>query len=219
MNKAERIRQNGSPIIGFNIRRLREQKRLWNMVAKLLSFPTHIHATHPNALFPAIFFMCNPILRELVSVGGIFFSRTALPNGVFWSRGLTKATRPLICTHLDPHLSPVYAFYFDCPVLPVSMIGDCFAKSSHGLTRSSGSLSDLTNSIATKGWRGTAVFTEIEKDAQLSLKRLVSVAIASQTSVCNAILDCFQLIVSHLLSQMFIFFLVLFSPFSYAKSI
>lgn len=112
MNKAERIRQNGSPIIGFNIRRLREQKRLWNMVAKLLSFPTHIHATHPNALFPAIFFMCNPILRELVSVGGIFFSRTALPNGVFWSRGLTKATRPLICTHLDPHLSPVYAFYF-----------------------------------------------------------------------------------------------------------
>lgn len=37
MNKTERIRQGGSPIIGFNIRRLREQKRLRNMdlVAKL----------------------------------------------------------------------------------------------------------------------------------------------------------------------------------------
>ena len=37
MNKTERIRQGGSPIIGYNIRRLREQKRLRNMdlVAKL----------------------------------------------------------------------------------------------------------------------------------------------------------------------------------------
>ena len=37
MNKTERIKQGGSPIIGFNIRRLREQKRLRNMdmVAKL----------------------------------------------------------------------------------------------------------------------------------------------------------------------------------------
>ena len=37
MNITERIRQGNSPIIGFNIRRLREQKRLRNMdlVAKL----------------------------------------------------------------------------------------------------------------------------------------------------------------------------------------
>lgn len=37
MNKTKRIKQGDSPIIGFNIRRLREQKRLRNMdmVAKL----------------------------------------------------------------------------------------------------------------------------------------------------------------------------------------
>ena len=42
---------------------------------------------------------------------------------------------------------------------------------------------------------------------------------STQTSVCSAIPACFQLIVPHLLSQIFIFFLVLFSPFSYAKSL
>lgn len=37
MNKTERIKQGSSTVIGFNIRRLREQKRLRNMdmVAKL----------------------------------------------------------------------------------------------------------------------------------------------------------------------------------------
>ena len=50
-----------------------------------------------------------------------------------------------------------------------------------------------------------------------SLPALLSHSI--QTSVCSAIPACFQLIVSHLLSQISIFFLVLFSPFSYAKSL
>ena len=64
-------------------------------------------------------------------------------------------------------------------------------KSPHGrpqgVTRRSGSLSDLPNSIVVKNWKSTAIFTEIEKDA--------------------------------LLSQIFILFLVLFSPFLRKKPI
>ena len=98
-------------------------------------------------------------------------------------------------------------------------------KSPHGrpqgVTRLSGSLSVLTNSIAARDWRSTAIFTEIEKRRPSFDKtpcpcfsHYKFCCHSTQTSVCSAIPACFQLIVPHLLSQIFNFFLVLFSPFS-----
>ena len=60
-------------------------------------------------------------------------------------------------------------------------------KSPHGrpqgVTRLSSSLSNLPDSMAAKGWKCTAVFTEIEKGAYLSIKRLVPVSVTDSSAV------------------------------------
>lgn len=67
MNKTERIRQGGSPIIGFNIRRLREQKRLRNMdlVAKLQLEGVPIST---SSLCKIELGACNPTTAQLVAL-------------------------------------------------------------------------------------------------------------------------------------------------------
>ena len=67
MNKTERVRQGSSPIIGFNIRRLREQKHLRNMdlVAKLQleGIPNST-----SALSKIEQGACNPSSEQLVAL-------------------------------------------------------------------------------------------------------------------------------------------------------
>ncbi len=67
MNKAERIRQGGSPIIGYNIRRLREQKRLRNMelVAKLQLEGIPISTSSLSKIEQGA---CNPTTAQLVAL-------------------------------------------------------------------------------------------------------------------------------------------------------
>lgn len=67
MNKTERIRQGGSPIIGFNIRRLREQKHLRNMdmVAKLQLEGTPISTSTLSKIEKG---SCNPTTAQLVAL-------------------------------------------------------------------------------------------------------------------------------------------------------
>lgn len=67
MNKTERIRQGGSPIIGFNIRRLRELKRLRNMdlVAKLQLEGIPISTSSLSKIEQGA---CNPTTAQLVAL-------------------------------------------------------------------------------------------------------------------------------------------------------
>ena len=67
MNKTERIRQGGSPIIGYNIRRLREQKRLRNMdlVAKLQLEGVPISTSSLSKIEQGA---CNPTTAQLVAL-------------------------------------------------------------------------------------------------------------------------------------------------------
>lgn len=67
MNKAERIRQGDSPIIGYNIRRLREQKRLRNMdlVAKLQLEGIPISTSSLSKIEQGA---CNPTTAQLVAL-------------------------------------------------------------------------------------------------------------------------------------------------------
>lgn len=62
-----------------------------------------------------ISFRCHLILWKPASLGGIFFSRTALPDGAFRARKLAKATRPLTCTHFDPCQSPQFSLHLGLP--------------------------------------------------------------------------------------------------------
>ena len=67
MNRTERIRQGGSPIIGYNIRRLREQKRLRNMdlVAKLQLEGVPISTSSLSKIEQGA---CNPTTAQLVAL-------------------------------------------------------------------------------------------------------------------------------------------------------
>lgn len=67
MNRTERIRQGGSPIIGFNIRRLREQKCLRNMdlVAKLQLEGIPISTSSLSKIEQGA---CNPTTAQLVAL-------------------------------------------------------------------------------------------------------------------------------------------------------
>lgn len=67
MNRTERIRQGGSPIIGYNIRRLREQKRLRNMdlVAKLQLEGVPISTSSLSKIEQGA---CNPTTTQLVAL-------------------------------------------------------------------------------------------------------------------------------------------------------
>lgn len=67
MNRTERIKQGGSPIIGFNIRRLREQKRLRNMdlVAKLQLEGVSISTISLSKIEQGA---CNPTTAQLVAL-------------------------------------------------------------------------------------------------------------------------------------------------------
>lgn len=62
-----------------------------------------------------ISFRCHLILWKPASLGSIFFSRTALPDGAFRARELAKATRPLTCTHFDPCQSPQFSLHLGLP--------------------------------------------------------------------------------------------------------
>ena len=53
-------------------------------------------------LFLPFFLTSHPFFSIRPSLGGTFFSRTALPGGVNRARGLFKATRPLTCTQFAP---------------------------------------------------------------------------------------------------------------------
>ena len=96
-----------------------------------------------------------------------------------------------------------------------------------GIARLSRSLSDLPDSIAAKGQKCTAVFTEIGTRRPSFDKtpcpyfchcRLCCCWHSTQTSVCNAIPACFLLIIAGLLSQVFVFLLVLFGLFLTQKA-
>lgn len=67
MNKAERVKQGDSPIIGYNIRRLREQKRLRNMdlVAKLQLEGVPISTSSLSKIEQGA---CNPTTAQLVAL-------------------------------------------------------------------------------------------------------------------------------------------------------
>lgn len=67
MNKTERIRQGGSPIIGFNIRRLREQKHLRNvdMVANLQLGGIPISTSTLSKIEQGA---CNPTTAQLAAL-------------------------------------------------------------------------------------------------------------------------------------------------------
>ena len=70
MNKTERVRQGGSPIIGHNIRRLREQKHLRNidLVAKLQLESIPISTSALSKIEQGA---CNPTTEQLVALQGI----------------------------------------------------------------------------------------------------------------------------------------------------
>lgn len=70
MNKTERVRQGSSPIIGFNIRRLREQKHLHNsdLVAKLQLEGIPISTSTLSKIEQGA---CNPTTTQLVALQGI----------------------------------------------------------------------------------------------------------------------------------------------------
>ena len=63
MNKAERIRQGGSPIIGYNIRRLREQNM--DLVAKLQLEGIPISTSSLSKIEQGA---CNPTTAQLVAL-------------------------------------------------------------------------------------------------------------------------------------------------------
>ena len=67
MNKIERIKQSANPIIGFNIRRLREQKRLRNMdmVAKLQLEGISISTSTLSKIEQGA---CNPTTAQLIAL-------------------------------------------------------------------------------------------------------------------------------------------------------
>ena len=67
MSKAERVKQGSSPIIGYNIRRLREQKRLRNMdlVAKLQLEGIPISTSSLSKIEQGA---CNPTTAQLVAL-------------------------------------------------------------------------------------------------------------------------------------------------------
>lgn len=67
MNKTERIKQGGSPVIGFNIRRLREQKRLRNMdmAAKLQLKGISISTSTLSKIEQGT---CNPTTTQLIAL-------------------------------------------------------------------------------------------------------------------------------------------------------
>lgn len=71
MNKAERIKQGNSPIIGHNIRRLREQKHLRNMdlVAKLQLEGISIDTSTLSKIERGA---CNPATAQLIALREIF---------------------------------------------------------------------------------------------------------------------------------------------------
>ena len=182
-----------------------------------------------------------------------FHFSARLCRAVFFGFRLRKQHKPFNLHTFRPCQPPPVSPHFGCPALPASMVEGCFCQIApnraervpSGLFihffQTRAQIATRTATGGNKAFRlpvrppqfhrsirleGYCLFTEIEKDAQLSLKRLVTVrslpalrSIAPQTPVCSAIPACFQLIVSHLLSQISIFFLVLFSPFSYAKSL
>ncbi len=67
MNKTERIKQGNSPIIGFNIRRLREQKHMRNMdmVAKLQLEGIPISTSTLSKIEQGA---CNPTTAQLIAL-------------------------------------------------------------------------------------------------------------------------------------------------------
>ncbi len=67
MNKTERIKQGSSPIIGFNIRRLREQKHLRNsgLVAKLQLEGIPISTSTLSKIEQGA---CNPTTAKLIAL-------------------------------------------------------------------------------------------------------------------------------------------------------
>ncbi len=67
MNKTERIKQGGSPIIGHNIRRLREQRHLRNMdmVAKLQLEGIPISTSTLSKIEQGA---CNPTTEQLIAL-------------------------------------------------------------------------------------------------------------------------------------------------------
>ena len=67
MNKIEWIKQGDSPLIGFNIRRLREQKRLRNMdmVAKLQLEGIPISTSTLSKIEQGA---CNPTTAQLIAL-------------------------------------------------------------------------------------------------------------------------------------------------------
>ena len=67
MNKTERIKQGSSPIIGFNIRHLREQKRLRNsgLVAKLQLEGIPISTSTLSKIEQGA---CNPTTEQLIAL-------------------------------------------------------------------------------------------------------------------------------------------------------
>lgn len=71
MNKAERIRQGTPPIIGWNIRRLRKQKRLRNagLVAKLQLEGIPISTSTLSKIEQGA---CNPTTEQLIALQKIF---------------------------------------------------------------------------------------------------------------------------------------------------
>lgn len=64
-----------------------------------------------------ISFRCHLILWKPASLGGISFSRTALPGGAFRARELAKVARPLTCTHFNPCQSPQFPSIWGCPAI------------------------------------------------------------------------------------------------------
>ncbi|MDE6640433.1 MAG: helix-turn-helix domain-containing protein [Acetatifactor sp.] len=71
MNKTERIKQGVSPIIGNNIRRLREQKHLRNMdlVTKLQLEGIPISTSTLSKIEQGA---CNPTIAQLIVMRNIF---------------------------------------------------------------------------------------------------------------------------------------------------
>ena len=156
----------------------------------MFSFPIRIHATHMNALFPANSFPMPPSFAKTHISGWHFLFPHSLAGRRFPGEGACKSHPPFNLHTFRPCQPSLVFLHFGCPALPASRVWICFAKSPQtgqkgcravclstfpkqghksphgrpqGVTRLSSSLSVLTNSIAAKDLRSTAIFTEIEK--------------------------------------------------------
>lgn len=91
MNKTERIKQGGSPIIGYNIRRLREQKRLRNMdmVAKLQLEGIPISTSTLSKIEQGA---CNPTTEQLIALRKILGCDYSRGAGYHFSMSITPVS-------------------------------------------------------------------------------------------------------------------------------